>query len=80
MAATVTAPNLERFILPEVEISYESNGIISIIDDLVERVMSVHMKKNSVAASEATSAEDDLVTLLGLHSVYDFSPEEEAAA
>jgi hypothetical protein len=45
MATSIAAPNLHRAALLEFEFSYDSNGIISVIDDLVERVMSVHMKK-----------------------------------
>ena len=45
MASPVAVSNLQRFVLPEVEISYDSNGIISIIDDLVERVMNAHYRR-----------------------------------
>ena len=45
MATSIAAPNLQRVPTIDFEFSYDSNGIISIIDDLVERVMSAHMKK-----------------------------------
>jgi hypothetical protein len=83
MATPIAAPNLQRFSLPEIEIGYNSNGIIAIIDDLVERVMSAHAKK---AAQEPRSfepeflPEDDLVSVLSVHSVYDSPQAEEAAA
>ena len=82
MATSIAAPNLQRFTLPEIEIGYNSNGIIARIDDLVERVMSAHAKK---AAQERFSEpefvpEDDLATVLSVHSVYDSSLTEEAAA
>jgi hypothetical protein len=83
MATPIAAPNLQRFTLPEIDISYDSNGIISIIDDLVERVMSVHYRRaqqSALAASESRSAEENVATLLSLHSVYDFPQGEEAAA
>ena len=80
MATPIAAPNLQRFALPEIDINYDNNGIISIIDDLVERVMSAHMKKSALQASASSSPEDDLVGLLSLHSVYHLPQDEEAAA
>jgi len=77
MAASVTAPNLQRFALPEIEISSDSNGIISIIDDLVERVMSVHMKKSGATFLSSTSPQEEIASLLSLHSVYDFRQDDE---
>ena len=80
MAASATAPNLQRFVLPEIEFSYDGNGIISIIDDVVERVMSVHMKKSATAVFHSVSPDEEVAAFLSLHSVYDFSHDEESAA
>lgn len=49
MATPIAVSNLERFALPEIEISYDSNGIISVIDDLVERVMTRHYRARKLA-------------------------------
>jgi hypothetical protein len=62
MAATMTAPNLQRLTVPEIEFSYDSNGIISIIDDLVERVMSAHMKSSAAfEAAQSLELEESVV-------------------
>lgn len=45
MAAAVTAPNLRRFDIPETS-SFPWTGVMRDLDDLVERVMAVHMKKS----------------------------------
>lgn len=79
MATSIAAPNLQRFTLPEIEIGYNSNGIIARIDDLVERVMSAHTKKPRPVDLDF-EPQDDLVILLSLHSVYDSPQAEEAAA
>lgn len=55
MATPIAAPNLQRFVLPEIEISCDSNGLISVIDELVERVMSTHY-----LAQRATSSDEDI--------------------
>lgn len=61
MATPVAVSNLQRFVLPEIEISYDNNGIISVIDDLVERVMSAHYRRARMALVEKDAAEHELV-------------------
>ena len=45
MAAAFNAPNLRRFDVPESS-SFPWTGVMRDLDDLVERVMAVHMKKS----------------------------------
>jgi hypothetical protein len=62
MATPIAAPNLQRFVLPEIEISCDSNGIISVIDDLVERVMSAHYRRaQQLSLADEDFAERELV-------------------
>jgi succinylarginine dihydrolase len=84
MATAVSAPNLQRYALPEIEIDRDPMGIISIMEDLVERVMTAHTKKSASFDADLRNMnrepEDELVSLLALHSVYDFADGQETAA
>ena len=61
MATPIAAPNLQRFVLPEIEITCDSNGLISVIDELVERVMSTHYLAQRAASPDEDIAERVLV-------------------
>ena len=85
MATSIAAPNLHRVPPIDFEFSYDSEGIISVIDDLVERVMSVHMKKGlAIQTSNPDSPQEEVVTFPA-HPSYGFFHEakkeaDEAAA
>ena len=76
MATSIAAPNLQRLSLPEIDFSYESNGIISLIDEVVERVMKKHMKKAATAPSfeYSSNVDHDIVTFPAHSSYYTLSP------
>jgi hypothetical protein len=88
MATYIAAPNLQRFILPEIEFDRDNSGIIDVIEEVVERVMRAHTTKaHTTKKSRPASRKEDLdlipqeeiVSLLSLHSAYD-SPETEQTA
>jgi hypothetical protein len=80
MATSIAAPNLHRVSPIDFEFSYDSEGIISVIDDLVERVMSVHMKKGlAIQASIPDSPQEEVVSFPA-HTSYGFFHEEKKEA
>ena len=80
MATYIAAPNLQRFTLPEIEFDRDSSGIIDVIEEVVERVMRAHTTKKSRPVSLDSVSNDEIVSLLSLHSAYDSSEAEQAAA
>ena len=83
MATYIAAPNLQRFILPEIEFDRDNSGIIDVIEEVVERVMRAHTKKSRpplrVEDLDSVSNEE-IVSLLSLHSAYDSTDSDQAAA
>jgi hypothetical protein len=84
MATYIAAPNLQRFILPEIEFDRDNSGIIDVIEEVVERVMrahttNAHTTKKSRPVSLDLLSNDEVVSLLSLHSAYD-SPEAKQTA
>src|SRR3954465_11172763 len=65
MATAVSATNLQRYALPEIEIERDPMGIISFMEDLVERVMTAHTKKSASIDADLRNMnrepEDELV-------------------
>ncbi len=78
MATSIAAPNVERLTLPDIDFAYESNGIISLIDEVVERVMKKHMKRAPIAIQDSVM-EEELVPLPRPTLYYTFSPESSSA-
>jgi hypothetical protein len=83
MATYIAAPNLQRFILPEIEFDRDNSGIIDAIDEVVERVMSAHTKKSRPSLHKEDLdmiSKEEVVSLLSLHSAYDSPDSKKAAA
>jgi hypothetical protein len=83
MATSIAAPNLQRLSLPEIDLSYESKGIISLIDEVVERVMKAHMKKSCAAPTfeaKKVASYDEVVNFPAHSSYYSVSSETSEAA
>ena len=60
MATCSATPNVQRFALPEIEFDRDNNGIIAVIDDLVERVMASHYRRVRLLAMEEAAFEQEL--------------------
>ena len=60
MATCIATPNVQRYTLPEIQIDRDNSGIIDLIDEVVERVMSAHYRRHRILSIDQAAFKTEM--------------------